>query len=75
MLNSGINYLVYNGTIQESIIAKYEKLLRSKTKDADSETEIKVDKADDGLYYIKAGKYKIQLKNNTGTADNEWVLE
>lgn len=74
-LNAGINYLEYDGTIQEAFLAKYEKFLRTKVTADDSETDVKIEKASNGLYYIKAGKYKIQVKNSSGVAENEWVLE
>ena len=62
---AGLNYVNFDLTIDTTAKVEYEKYLNaSKKKD---EKEIKLEKADDGKMYIRAGKYKVVIETPTGT--------
>lgn len=71
----GLNDYIYDGTVDEKIVQKYTNSLQAAARKSDPEAEVKLKKADDGKYYIKAGKYKIKLKLNTQLADTEFIVE
>ncbi len=72
---AGLNYLKYEGTIDESVVSKYEKTLQTNAKKEEDADEIKLKKAENGLFFIRSGKYKVIIKNNSNQAENEMIIE
>ncbi len=52
--DAGLNFYTYNGTVSKSGVKRFDK-------------EKAPNKADDGLYYLPAGTYTIQLSSDAGT--------
>ncbi|MEZ4900916.1 MAG: hypothetical protein R2822_03760 [Spirosomataceae bacterium] len=62
---AGLNFVSFDLAIDTTTKVEYEKYLNAvKKKD---EKEIKVEKADDGKMYLRAGKYKIVVETSSGT--------
>lgn len=72
---SGLNYLIYKGTVIPDMTAKYEKTLQAKAKKDEDADEIKLKQADDGNFYLKTGKYKVSVKRNNSSAEGEILIE
>jgi hypothetical protein len=69
---AGLNFVDFDLAIDTTAKAEYEKFLNAaKKKD---EKEIKLEKADDGKMYIRAGKYRVVVETATG-AKAEQMLE
>lgn len=69
---AGLNFINFDLSIDTTAKGEYEKYLNAaKKKD---EKEVKLEKADDGKMYIRAGKYKVVIETATGTK-SEQVLE
>lgn len=61
-LRKGLNYLSYHGTIDSTSAASYENYLNEqKKKDAEA---IKVEKAKNGKFYLKKGKYMLEIEKD-----------
>ena len=80
-LSKGFNYPEYHYTLTENIVADYEKELndtaaKAKEKDASAKIKpIKVKKADDNNYYLKAGTYKIVVEMGGKKVEGKMELE
>jgi hypothetical protein len=61
---AGLNYLKYNLVMDSTSVPAYEKSLNDK-KDAAS---LKIEKAEDGNYYLIPGKYTIEIEDPAGHA-------
>ena len=69
----GINYIDYDLSIMESAVKKYQKALNAdRKKDTD---EIKIEKADNGNYYLYIGKYDIEVTKDGVTEKVDLVLK
>ncbi len=69
----GINYAEYDFKIEGKVVKKYERWLnKNKKKDAD---EIKLKEADDEKYYIKSGKYIVEISNSFANSEQKWEVE
>lgn len=65
-LKKGLNYVDYDYTVSEEQSAAYQAALnKEKKKDED---EIKVEKADNGMIYLKSGKYTVAMTMNGSKA-------
>lgn len=72
-VKKGLQYLDYNAQVEEKNVMKYERLLNEKKKKgADN---IKVEKAKNGVYYLKKGSYKIKVEMDGNTEEIEMILE
>jgi hypothetical protein len=79
-LTKGFNYPEYHYTLTENMVADYEKELneaaKAKEKDATAKIKpIKIKKADDNNYYIKAGTYKIVVEMGDKKVEGKLELE
>ncbi len=80
-LSKGFNYPAYHYTLTENVLADYEKELNdsaAKTKEKDASAKIKsikVKKADDNNYYLKAGIYKIVVEMGAKKVETKMELE
>lgn len=60
---NGLNYFNYDLTMDSSMVKTYEESLnKNKKKD---EEEIKVEKSENGKYYLRAGKYSVTISDKT----------
>ena len=66
---SGLNFASYNLTIDQSAKVNYEKTLNKNSK-----TTIKLEKADNEKYYIRPGKYTLELKLNGKTEKKDFEV-
>lgn len=57
----GMNYLKYDLSVQESNVTAYNEYLEKKNKKAG-----KCEKADNGMYYLKPGRYILQITDIAG---------
>lgn len=59
----GLNYITYHGDVDEKAVAAYQKHLNT-TKKKD-EKEIKVEKAENGKFYLNKGTYKVIFEKDS----------
>lgn len=71
----GLNYFDYDLTIDSAMVKQYEEYLNKNKKN--DEDEIKNDKAENGKYYLRAGKYIVSISDKTsGTrVEKEFVIK
>ncbi|HUM46184.1 MAG TPA: hypothetical protein PLD84_04600, partial [Chitinophagales bacterium] len=69
----GLNYFNYDYSIDSTVLTTYENFLNRDIKEADE--KIKVKKADNGNYYLRAGKYKYTVEANGTKSDGMLVIE
>jgi len=62
---TGLNFVSFDLAIDTTVKVEYEKYLNTTKKKDDK--EIKIEKADDGKMYLRAGKYKVVVEANSGT--------
>jgi photosystem II stability/assembly factor-like uncharacterized protein len=74
-ITKGFNYVPYHYTLLESSVAAYEKALNEDSIEKDKKAKpIKIKKADDGNYYIKAGSFKINVELGDKKIDGKFEL-
>lgn len=75
-LTKGFNYVEYNYNVIESSVSDYEKALNETAKEKDKKAKpIKVKKADDEKYYIKAGAFKVKVELADKKVEGKFDLE
>ncbi|MFK7904970.1 MAG: hypothetical protein AB8B69_07595, partial [Chitinophagales bacterium] len=70
--NVGFNYVEYDLSLEADKVADYEKELNKELKEGDAtslnpskgEKYLKLKKADNEVFYLKAGKYKVMIEGN-----------
>lgn len=68
-LAKGASDIAYDMTVSPTLVNSYTSLLKKDNKDA------KVNKKDDGNYYLQPGKYTIELVTSQGSAKHELELK
>ena len=68
-INRGLNYIPYNLSISEKKVKAFEKEL-NKEKQTDDK-EIKLEKADNGNYFLMPGKYSVEVSNGKESRKTE----
>jgi photosystem II stability/assembly factor-like uncharacterized protein len=75
-LDKGFNYVDYHYTLTENVVKDYEKEVNDAAKEKDKKAKnIKIKKADDDNYYIKAGTYKIVVEKGGKKVEGKVELE
>lgn len=69
----GLNYFNYDYSIDSTVLTTYENFLNRDIKEGDE--KIKVKKADNGNYFLRAGKYKYTVEANGTKSDGMLVIE
>ncbi|MBL7943536.1 MAG: glycosyl hydrolase, partial [Flavobacteriales bacterium] len=72
-LSAGFNYIDYDFSLSEQDAEKLEKEINAHLKEEESDIEIK--KAENGRYYLAAGKYTLRVKAAGTERKRELVLE
>ncbi len=65
----GLNYLTYDLSVEASRVAAYEKAIST------PDEPVKLEKADNGIFYIKKGKYTIATEQNGQKTTRIWSVE
>lgn len=68
----GLNYFVYDGSIESSAAKSYEKWLKSESKE---KKEVKLKQAKNEVYYLMPGTYKVILSKDGLSDEKELVIE
>jgi photosystem II stability/assembly factor-like uncharacterized protein len=69
----GLNYLAYDLSIDSTILSSYEQWLNKEVK---AETDkVKVKKADNGIYYLRPGKYRCVVETNGVLAERTLTID
>lgn len=75
-LTKGYNYIEYNYNLIENSVADYEKAINEAAKEKDKKAKaIKVKKADDDNFYIKAGAFKVKVELSGKAVEGKFELE
>lgn len=69
----GLQYLEYDYTYSSEVVADYLKYLEGQLEEDDSLPELKA--ADDGNYYLQAGKYKLVIELNGASSEQNFELK
>lgn len=72
-LNAGLNYLTYDLTADPAQMEAYKQWLNRNVKE--NEKPIAVKKADNGVLYLRPGKYTLELAMNSKTVKTELVIK
>lgn len=72
-LKKGLNYPIYDGTIQEKVVAEYIKPLKEKQKKG--EKPLKIEAAENKKMYIYKGEYSLKISKGDDTAETKLVIE
>ncbi len=75
-LDKGFNYIEYHYTLTENIVSDYTKEVNDAAKEKDKKAKtIKIKKADDGNYYLKAGSFKVVVEKRDKKVEGKFEVE
>lgn len=72
-VQKGFNYLTYKGAIDEKVHDDYQKLLNKDKKEKGK--EIKLEKGDNGKYYLEKGTYTLVFENERNKVEKKLTIE
>ena len=71
--DKGLNYLTYNGTIDQDKVSSFEKNLNKGVKDTKEKTKLIA--GENGAFYLEPGTYTITLKKGEATNETNLKIE
>ena len=72
-IESGLNYLEYNGAVGDKLVAEYERQLNKKIKEP--KDKILLEAGKNGEYYLLSGSYKVTIKRDKHSAETTLNIE
>jgi photosystem II stability/assembly factor-like uncharacterized protein len=74
---AGLNYVSYDFSMDSLVLKQYQTWVnKNKKPDYDGSTSVTIERADDKKYYLKPGKYFLEVETQNGTkAKEEFILK
>ena len=70
--DKGLNFAEYDFKVDQEAVKKYEDWLNQNKED---EEDINLEEADNGHYYLRTGTYSVEVISESGSDEQEWVVE